>query len=125
MKEIKIKMQIEYDGYYCEGTNIYEYKNETELKIILVREYFKVLELRYTPLYINSYLGYGSKNKIIEYTHEDFINDLIKVILKTSDNEDNDLYFIILDKMKNSKSFEEFTSYINGLKEGLEWERGC
>ena len=121
MKEIKIKMQIEYDGYYCEGTNIYEYKNETELKIILVREYFKVLELRYAPLYINSYLGYESKNKIIEYTYEDFITDLITTYFKVTD-ENDDLYFMILDKMKNSKSFEEFTSYINGLKEGLNYE---
>ena len=120
MKEIKIKMQIEYEGYYCSGTNTYEYINETDLKKILIREYFKVLEIRYVPLYINSYLGYHYKDKIIEYTHEDFINDLIEDYFEIKD-EDNDLYFMILDKMENSKSIEEFTSYINGLKEGLNY----
>lgn len=78
MKEIKIKMQIEYEGYYCSATNIYTYKNE------------------------------------------DFINDLIKYYFRINDNDDGDMYFLILDKMEGSKSFEEFISYINGLKEGLE-----
>lgn len=75
---------------------------------------------RYAPLYINSYLGYHYKDKIIEYTHEDFINDLIEDYFKIED-EDNDLYFMILDKMENSKSIEEFTTYINALKEGLDY----
>lgn len=118
MKKIEITMEIEYDGYHCFGKNTYEYKNETELKIILIREYFKVLELRYLPLSVNGFIGYGPKNKIIEYTYEDFINDLITTYFKVSD-ENGDLYFIILDKMEASKSFEEFISYINGLKEGI------
>ena len=123
MKRIEITLKIEYEYYHCTGTNTYEYENETELKKLLINEYFKVLELRYAPLVINSYLGYHAKDKIIEYTREDFINDLIEDYFKIKD-EDNDLYFMILDKMENSKSIEEFTSYINGLKEGIEWERG-
>lgn len=120
MKRIEITLKIEYEGYYCTGTNTYEYENEAELKKLLINEYFKVLELRYAPLYINSYLGYHYKDKIMEYTHEDFINDLIEDYFKIKD-EANDLYFMILDKMENSKSIEEFTSYINGLKEGLDY----
>lgn len=123
MKRIEITLKIEYEGYYCTGTNTYEYTNKAELKKLLINEYFKVLELRYAPLYINAYLGYHYKNKIIEYTHEDFINDLIEDYFEIKD-EGNDLYFMILDKMENSKSIEEFASYINGLKEGLEMERG-
>lgn len=119
MKEIKITMKIEYSGYYCNGTNTYGYKNETDLKKLLIHEYFKVLELRYSSLYINSFLAYHYKDKIIEYTHEDFINDLIEDYFKIND-DNNDLYFLILVKMNSSKSIEEFMSYINGLKEGLE-----
>ena len=122
MKRIEITLKIEYEDYHCTGTNTYEYENETELKKLLINEYFKVLEIRYAPLNINSYLGYHYKNKIMEYTHEDFINDLIEDYFEIKD-EDNDLYFLILDKMENSKSIEEFTTYINGLKEGIEWER--
>lgn len=118
MKKIEITMNIEYEGYHCFGSNTYEYKNETELKIILVREYFKVLELRYLPLSVNAFIGYGSNNKIIEYTYEDFIPDLITTYFKVRD-ENGDLYFIILDKMGASKSFEEFMNYIRGLREGL------
>ena len=120
MKRIEITMQIEYEEYHCSGTNIYEYENESELKKLLINEYFKVLEIRYGSININSYLGYHYKNKIIEYNHEDFINDLIEDYFKIKD-EDNDLYFMILDKMENSKSIEEFASYINGLKEGLDY----
>lgn len=120
MKRIEITLKIDYEDYYCTGTNTYEYENETELKKLLINEYFKVLEIRYDPLNINSYLGYHAKDKIIEYTHEDFINDLIEDYFEIKD-EDNDLYFMILDKMENSKSIEEFTSYINGLKEGLNY----
>lgn len=123
MKEIKIKMQIEYEGYYCSGTNIYTYKNETELRLILVREYFKVLELRYTPIYINAFIGYHYKDTIIEYTHEDFINDLINNYFKIKD-ENGDLYFLILEKMENSKSIEEFRNYIRGLGVGLLFNEG-
>lgn len=123
MKEIKIKMQIEYEGYYCSGINTYEYKNETELKIILIREYFKVLELRYTPIYINSFIGYHYKDTIIEYTYEDFINDLITTYFKIKD-ENGDLYFLILEKMENSKSIEEFRNYIRGLGVGLLFNEG-
>ena len=118
MKRIKITMQIDYGEYGCVGTNIYEYKNESELKELLVHEYFKVLELRYNKLNINCFIGYEVNNTIIEYNHEDFINDLIKIYLKTND-EDGDIYFLILDKMESSKSLEEFTSYINGIKDGL------
>lgn len=120
MKEIKIKMQIEYEGYYCYGTNIYTYKNEEHKKNILIEQYFKVLKVRYDKLYINCFIGYEFNNNIIEYTHEDFINDLIKYYFKVNDNDEGDIYFLILDKMESSKSFEEFISYINGLKEGLE-----
>lgn len=120
MKEIKIKMQIEYEGYYCSGTNVYTYKNEEHLKNILIEQYFKVLELRYIKLYINAFIGYHYKDTIIEYTHEDFINDLINNYFKIKD-ENGDLYFIILDKMEASKSFEEFMSFIEGIKEGLNY----
>lgn len=120
MKRIEITLKIEYEGYYCTSTNTYEYENETELKKLLINEYFKVLELRYAPLVINSYLGYHAKDKIMEYTHEDFINDLIEDYFEIKD-EDNDLYFLILAKMATSKSIEEFTSYINGLKEGIDY----
>lgn len=120
MKNIKIKMRIEYDGYYCEGTNIYLYKNEEDKRNILIQQYFKVLQLRYIKLYINAFIGYEYDNNIIEYDHEDFINDLIKYYFRINDNAEGDLYFLILDKMESSKSFEEFMSYINGLKEGLE-----
>lgn len=120
MKRIEITLKIEYEDYYCVGTNTYEYENKAELKKLLINEYFKVLELRYAPLYINSYLGYHYKDKIMEYTHEDFINDLIEDYFEIKD-EDNNLYFMILDKMEDSKSIEEFTSYINGLKEGLDY----
>lgn len=120
MKRIEITLKIDYEEYYCTGTNTYEYENEAELKKLLINEYFKVLELRYAPLVINSYLGYHVKDKIIEYTHEDFINDLIEDYFEIKD-EDNDLYFMILDKMENSKSIEEFTSYIIGLKEAINY----
>lgn len=123
MKEIEITMKIEYDGYHCFATNTYEYKNEKDLKTILIREYFKVLELRYLPLDINGFIGYGSKNKITEYTYEDFINDLITTYFKVSD-ENGDLYFLILEKMENSKSIEEFRNYIRGLGVGLLFNEG-
>lgn len=120
MKEIKVKMQIEFEGYYCSGTNIYTCKNEEHERNILYKEYFKVLQLRYSKLHINAFIGYEFNLRILEYTHEDFINDLIKYYFRTNDNEEGDLYFLILDKMESSKSFEEFISFIDGLKEGLE-----
>ena len=119
MKEIKIKMQIEYEGYYCSATNIYTYKNEGHKKNILIQQYFKVLQLRYSKLHINAFIGYEFNNTILEYTHEDFINDLIKYYFRINDNDEGDMYFLILDKMEGSKSFEEFISFIEGLKEGL------
>ncbi len=121
MKEIKIKMQIEYEGYYCSGTNIYTYKDEDHKRNILMHQYFKVLQIRYNKLYINCFIGYEFNNAILEYSHEDFINDLIKYYFKTND-ENGDIYFLILDKMESSKSFEEFISFIAGLKEGVENE---
>lgn len=119
MKEIKIHMQIEYNGYYCEGTNIYLPKNEEYKRNILIQQYFNVLQLRYSKLYINAFIGYEFNNTILEYTHEDFIEDLIKYYIRINDNDEGDIYFLILDKMESSKSFEEFISFIEGLKEGL------
>lgn len=120
MKKIKIIMQIDYEGYHCSGTNIYPYKNEEHLKNILIEQYFKVLQIRYSKLYINAFIGYEFNSRILDYTHEDFIDDLIKYYFRANDNDEGDLYFLIFDKMESSKSFEEFISYIDGLKEGLE-----
>ena len=53
MKRIEITLKIEYEDYHCTGTNTYEYENETELKKLLINEYFKVLEIRYATLNIN------------------------------------------------------------------------
>ena len=111
-------MQIDYDGYYCEGTNIYTYKNEEHKKNILIEQYFKVLKVRYDKLYINCFM-YEVDNITVEYTYVDFINDLIKYYFRIIDNDDGDISFLILDKMGSSKSFEEFISYINGIKDGL------
>lgn len=120
MNEIKIKMEIEYDGYCCTGTNIYTYKNEEDKKNILIQQYFKVLELRYSKLHINAFIGYEFNLRILDYTYVDFINDLIKYYFRVNDNDEGDMHFLILDKMGSSKSFEEFISFIDGLKEGLE-----
>ena len=122
MNEIKIKMQIVYEGFYCSATNVYTYKNEGHKKNILIQQYFKVLELRYSKLHINAFIGYEYKNNIIEYDHEDFINDLIKYYFRIDDVEEGNMYFLILDKMDRSESFEEFISFIAGLKEGVENE---
>lgn len=119
MNEIKVKMQIEYAEYHCSGTNVYTYKNEEHLKNILIEQYFKVLRIRYDKLYINCFIGYEVDNITVEYTYVDFINDLIKYYFRINDNDDGDISFLILDKMGSSKSFEEFISYVDGLKDGL------
>ena len=123
-RTIQVTMHLDYGSYLCHGSNIYTYKNDEQLRCILIQEYFKLLNLRYSDVYINCNICYGTKDKLIEYTHEDFINDLIENYFKIKD-EDNDLYFLILSKMETSKTLDEFMNYVRGLKEGLEWERGC
>lgn len=117
-KKIQVTMHLDYGSYLCHGSNTYTYENDEQLRNILIQEYMKLLNLRYSDVYINCNICYGSKNKLVEYTHEDFINDLITNYFKI-DNED--LYFLIHEKMEDSKTLDEFMSYVRGLKEGLNY----